>query len=291
MSLGSAEKTVPWVWYRKASGAGFSKLATVRSADVRRSRTAPAPPVRRVTGTGLWRAEQQVLPVIVAEPPLNGKSEPLPWSLTTLATPRSSMMSPAATIVQVVAGSKAAAPSELVSSALSGQSDALVTRSTPNRLLAPQARARTAGVTWSARRNASRFRCLARSLASVGASLARISRLAVAGRRGAERGEDRVGVVGDELEGVVAARARVERRRDVGRLDRASVDRKSTTGTIGTARPPRRSDATRRGLTTRRDRPARPTERAIRPPTSTPRRPIRSAPARRSAPSSGRPAG
>ena len=72
-----------------------------------KSGTYKAPPVRRVTGTGLSRAEQHRRPVIVAVPPANGKSTPLPWILTTLATPRSSMMSPPATIVHVFDGSKA----------------------------------------------------------------------------------------------------------------------------------------------------------------------------------------
>ena len=78
MSRGSAEKTVPCVWYFGASGAGFSKFATAMFARDRRWRTAPVLPVRLAMTVGQPRAEQQRCPVMSAVPPSNGKSTPLP---------------------------------------------------------------------------------------------------------------------------------------------------------------------------------------------------------------------
>ena len=80
MNLGSAEKTVPDVWYLGLSGAGFSKLATAMSAPLMSARTAPASPVRCVRGTSQPNDEQQTRPVMSAVPPSNGKSAPLPLS-------------------------------------------------------------------------------------------------------------------------------------------------------------------------------------------------------------------
>src|SRR3954452_182456 len=79
VSLGFAEKTVPDVWYRKTSGAGFSKFAIAMSAELTRSRTAPALPVLFVYGVSHPSGEQSLqTPVTSAVPPLNGKSAPLP---------------------------------------------------------------------------------------------------------------------------------------------------------------------------------------------------------------------
>jgi hypothetical protein len=59
MRAGSAEKTVPDVWYLKFSIAGFSKLAIAISAPVRSSRIAPTFPVRSTRGSSQPNDEQQ----------------------------------------------------------------------------------------------------------------------------------------------------------------------------------------------------------------------------------------
>ena len=207
MSRGSAEKIVPDVWQRGRSGAGFSKLAMARSAPsmsvadrARRCRSASC------TGRSQPNAEQSLQrPVISAVPPSNGKSAPLPL-IERLVRRRGragcrrrrtgSRSRPGRTRRRPVRRGQPA-PS---AASRRGRGPA----STPNRRVSPQARARTAGVTSSARRNASRLRCLARSSVSVAASVARMSRVASAGRVEAERGEDRVGVGLDELERLVA---------------------------------------------------------------------------------------
>src|SRR3989304_1116320 len=60
-SLGSPEKTVPRRWKRHLSSTGLSRLASARSAEVRSARTAPASPVRFVTG-GFWLDCEQPAP-------------------------------------------------------------------------------------------------------------------------------------------------------------------------------------------------------------------------------------
>ena len=65
------------------SGAGFSKLAIAMSAPLIRSRIAPALPVRLVYGMSQPNGEQSLQrPVISAVPPSNGKSAPLPLTLS-----------------------------------------------------------------------------------------------------------------------------------------------------------------------------------------------------------------
>ena len=106
MLAGFAENTVPDGWKRQSSGAGFSKLAIAMSAPFVRARNAPASPVRFVYGVSQPSGEQSLqVPVISAEPPLNGKSVPAAWSSMASFTPRSSRTSPPATIVQARAGS------------------------------------------------------------------------------------------------------------------------------------------------------------------------------------------
>ncbi len=73
-------------------------------------------------------------------------------------------MSPPATSVHVAPGSNGLASPASV--ALSFHAAAVLTRSTPKSARPPQPMARTAGVTWEARRNAMRFESLARSRAS-----------------------------------------------------------------------------------------------------------------------------
>ena len=106
MCLGLAENTVPLPCHRNASGAGFSKLAMAMSAPETSSRTTPALPVFFVYGRSQPIGEQSLQrPVISTVPPSNGKFAPrlLPWIAS--ETPRSSRMSPPATMVQASSGS------------------------------------------------------------------------------------------------------------------------------------------------------------------------------------------
>ena len=89
----------------EASGAGFSKLAIARSAPVRRSRTAPASPVRSVRGRSQPNAEQSAAGGDRHRPAVEREVDALADSLIARATPRSRRMSPPATSVQAVAGS------------------------------------------------------------------------------------------------------------------------------------------------------------------------------------------
>ena len=106
MLAGLAENTVPDGWNRQLFGAGFSKLAIATSAPLNRSRTAPAWPARFVYGVSQPKGEQFLqVPVMSAKPPLNGKSVPEAWPSIASLTPRSSRMSPPATIVHACFGS------------------------------------------------------------------------------------------------------------------------------------------------------------------------------------------
>ncbi len=111
MFFGLAEKTVPWSWKRHVLGAGFSKFAIAMSAPWIRSRTAPALPDRCVYGVSQPNGEQlRQRPVMSTVPPLNGKSVPARLPPIARETPRSSRMSPPATMVQARAGSYPGSP-------------------------------------------------------------------------------------------------------------------------------------------------------------------------------------
>ncbi len=190
------------------------------SAERRRSRTAPAPPVRRVTGTGLSRAEQHRRPVIVAVPPANGKSTPLPWILTILAIPRSSRMSPPATIVQVVAGSNDVPPATVAGSwAIEWPAGRRLDPIDPEEGLRAPAEGPDGGRDLVGPEERQTISVGGQVLDQGGGALGQDQRLAAARPGHAEPGQDRVGVGGDDLHGRVAA-GPGQRRADVARLDR-----------------------------------------------------------------------
>ena len=166
-----------------------------------------------------------------AVPPSNGKSTPFLLILTVWATPRSSMMSPPATRVQLPAGSKASVARG--SFAVRPHASIVSTAPTPNSSRSPQPRVRTDGSTTSARRNARRLRFAARSVESVAASGARTSRFASDGRSAPTA--TRIASASDSTSSsasyvlLVPARTAPTSSRPV----RSSCVRKWVTGTIG----------------------------------------------------------
>ena len=170
-----------------------------------RSRTAPASPVRVVLGRFQPNEEQQYAAGDVGGPAIEREVRALALDLERLVH--------AAVEHDVAAGEERPGRAGVErpcrrpargACAVSGHLARSVTRSTPKSVLSPHSSARTPGPTASARRNASRLRFLARSVVRALAVAASTSRDGVGRPLDAQRGEDRVGLPGDQLEGVVA---------------------------------------------------------------------------------------
>ena len=145
-------------------------------------------------------------------------------------------MSPPANRVQVVAGSNAVAGSAAGRLASSGQAERSRTRSTPNRLSFPQARARTDGPTSSARRKARRFLFLARSALRARGVCRFDQPRRVRGPFHPERRQDRVGLARRRVRARRSAcSCRPARPRPRSGSSSGPVTGSWSTGTIGTS--------------------------------------------------------
>ena len=220
MRRGSAEKTVPLVCHLGSFGAGFSKLAMAMSAPLisGAERTGVAGPL----GVRQVPAERRAVLAAtgdVGRPAVEREVGALALDLQGLVH--------AAVEHDVAAGEQRpgrlsgrrrcpqAQPADERSS---GQAARSLTRSTPNNAASPQSSARTSGPTASARRNASRLPSFVRSAASAASPAARTSRRAVGRPGDAERREDGIGLVRDELDRVVAGARPGQHRLDLGQV-------------------------------------------------------------------------
>ena len=167
MSVGSAEKTVPMVWQRERVRGRVLEVGDrdVGALDQVAHRAGVAGPLRVRACPSRTPEQYLQRPVISAVPPSNGKSAPLPL------TGASGRRRGRAGCRRRRTGSRSP-PDRRPSSAAPSRGELGVQRPVRERLdpvdaeqrRSPQASARTSGPTASARRNASRLRCLARSV-------------------------------------------------------------------------------------------------------------------------------